>query len=47
MLLIYRDEKLWEEMGAEQRVAAYQDAVEFTEGLRKSGVYQEALHSST
>jgi len=40
MLLIYRDEKLWEEMSAQQRVAAYQEAVDFTEGLRKSGVYQ-------
>ena len=40
MLLIYRDEKLWEEMPAQQRVAAYQETVDFTEGLRKSGVYQ-------
>ena len=40
MLLIYRDEKLWEEMSAQQRVAAYQETVDFTEGLRRSGVYQ-------
>ena len=40
MLLIYRDEKLWEEMSAQQRVAAYQEAVEFSEGLRKRGMYE-------
>jgi hypothetical protein len=40
MLLIYKDEKLWDEMAPQQRVAAYQEAVEFSEDLRKRGVYE-------
>ncbi len=50
MLLVYRDEKMWEEMGAQKRVAAYQEAVEFSEELRKRGVYQGGApleHAST
>jgi hypothetical protein len=39
MLLVYRDEKMWEEMPLPQRVAAYEEAVELTEGLRRRGVY--------
>jgi hypothetical protein len=40
MLLIYADEKLWEKMSAQEKGAIFQQAVEFSEGLRKSGVYQ-------
>ena len=40
MLLIYKDEKLWEEMSEQEKGAIFQQAVEFSEGLRKSGVYQ-------
>jgi len=39
ILLVYRDEKMWEEMSPQQRVAAYEDAVEFGDELRKRGVY--------
>jgi hypothetical protein len=46
MLLIYEDEKLWEKMSAQESGAIFQQAVEFSEGLRKSGVYQagDPLH---
>jgi hypothetical protein len=40
MLLIYKDEKLWEEMSEQERSAIFRQAVEFSEGLRKSGIYQ-------
>jgi hypothetical protein len=40
MLLIYKDEKRWEEMSEQEKSAIFQQAVEFSEGLRKSGVYQ-------
>jgi hypothetical protein len=40
MLLIYKDEKLWEEMSEQEKGAIFQQAVEFSEGLRKNGVYQ-------
>jgi hypothetical protein len=39
MLLIYRDEGLWEEMSAREKRAIFQEAVEFSEHLRQSGVY--------
>ncbi|HWN89982.1 MAG TPA: YciI family protein [Verrucomicrobiae bacterium] len=39
ILLVYRDEKMWEEMSSQQRVAAYEEAVEFSDELRKRGVY--------
>jgi hypothetical protein len=38
--LIYKDEKLWDEMSEQEMGAIYQQAVEFSESLRKSGVYQ-------
>jgi hypothetical protein len=40
MLLIYRDEKRWEEMSEQEKGAIFQQAVEFSEDLRKSGVHQ-------
>jgi hypothetical protein len=40
ILLIYKDENLWEEMSEQEKGAIFQQAVEFSEGLRKSGVYQ-------
>jgi len=40
MLLIYKDEKLWDEMSVQERGAIFQEAVEYSEGLRASGVYQ-------
>ena len=40
MLLIYKDEKLWDEMSVQEKGTIFQQAVEFSEGLRKSGVYQ-------
>src|SRR3989449_11641587 len=42
MLLMYRDEKLWGELSREEREAIYDQAVEFSEGLRKDGVFQAA-----
>ena len=46
MLLMYRDEKLWRELSREEREAIYHQAVEFSEGLRKDGVFQagDPLH---
>jgi hypothetical protein len=38
--LIYKDEKLWDEMSEQEMGAIYQQAVEFSESFRKSGVYQ-------
>jgi hypothetical protein len=40
ILLIYMDEKLWDEMSVQGKGAIFQQAVEFSESLRKSGVYQ-------
>jgi hypothetical protein len=40
MLLIYKDEKLWDEISVQEKGAIFQEAVEFTEALRPSGVYQ-------
>jgi hypothetical protein len=39
MLLVYKDEKLWDEMSVQDKGAIFQEAAEFTEGLRPSGVY--------
>jgi hypothetical protein len=40
MLLIYKDEKVWGEMSVQEKGAIYQQAVEYSEGLRPSGFYQ-------
>jgi hypothetical protein len=40
MLLIYKDEKLWEEMSTQEKRTIFEEAVEFSEDLRKHGVYQ-------
>ena len=40
MLLIYKDEKVWDEMSAQEKGTIFQQAVDFSEGLRKSGLYQ-------
>ena len=40
MLLVYKDEKAWDEMSAQEKGAIFQQAVEFSEGLRTSGFYQ-------
>ncbi len=42
MLLIYKDEKLWDEMSVAEKGAIFQRAVEFSDALRPSGVYQGA-----
>jgi len=49
MLLIYKNEELWEQMSAQERGAIFQEAVEFSEALRKSGVYQagDPLHPTS
>ena len=39
MLLIYKDEKVWDEMSAQEKGTIFQQAVDFSEGLRKRGVY--------
>jgi len=40
MLLIYQDEKVWDEMSVQEKGTIFQQAVDFREGLRTSGVYQ-------
>ena len=40
MLLIYKDEKLWDKMSVAEKGAIFQRAVEFSDALRPSGVYQ-------
>jgi hypothetical protein len=40
MLLIYRDEKMQEKMSEQERGAIFQQYVEFTESIRKSGAFQ-------
>jgi hypothetical protein len=49
MLLIYRDEELWEKMSAREKRAIFQEAVEFSERLRQRGVYQagDPLHPTS
>ena len=39
ILLIYKDEKRWDEMAGPEKVGIFQEAVEFSEGLRTNGVY--------
>jgi hypothetical protein len=39
LLLIYQDEARWEQMSTQDKGAIFQDAVEFSEDLRKNGVY--------
>jgi hypothetical protein len=40
MLLIYKDERLWDEMSVAEKGAIFQEAVEFSDALRPSGVYR-------
>jgi hypothetical protein len=40
MLLMYRDEQVWEAKSEEERGAIRQRAVDFSEGFRARGVYQ-------
>ncbi len=40
MLLMYRDEKVWEARSEEERGAIRQQAVDFSESFRERGVYQ-------
>jgi len=40
LLLIYKDEKMWDEMTVEEKGAIYQEAVEYSEARRPSGFYQ-------
>ncbi len=40
MLLIYKDEKQWDEMSVQKKGTIFQEAVDFTEALRPSGLYQ-------
>lgn len=40
MLLMYRDEKVWEARSEEERGAIRQQAVDFSESFREHGVYQ-------
>lgn len=40
MLLICRDEKRWGELSAPERAAVYREAVEFSEDLRRRGLYE-------
>jgi hypothetical protein len=49
MLLIYMDEELWEKMATQEKGALFQEAVEFSEDLRKSGVYHagDPLHHTS
>ena len=49
MLLIYNDEERWKQMSAQEKGAIFQEAVEFREDLRKSGVYRagDPLHPTS
>jgi hypothetical protein len=40
MLLIYKDEKVYDEMSVQERSAIFQEATDFSEALRPSGFYQ-------
>ncbi len=40
MLMIYRDEKEWEGMSVQERGVVYQEAVDYSEARRPSGLYQ-------
>lgn len=39
MLLIYRDDKWWDGLSAQERGKIFQDAVDYSEGRRASGFY--------
>ena len=49
MLLMVRNDKAWGALSAEDRAAAYWAAVEYSEDLRKRGLYErgDPLESST
>jgi hypothetical protein len=49
MLLIDMDEERWEQMSAQEKGVIFQEAVEFSQGLRKNGVYQggDPLHPTS
>ena len=40
MLMIYGDEKEWEELSAHEQDAVYQACVDYSEPLRPSGFYE-------
>ena len=40
MLLIYRDESQWDGVPLAERQAAFQEAVTYSEGLRRRGLYE-------
>ena len=40
LLLVYKDEKVWDGMSVQERGTIFQDAVDFSEALRPSGFYQ-------
>jgi hypothetical protein len=40
MLMIYKDEKQWDEMSVQERGRIFQEATDFSEALRPSGFYQ-------
>lgn len=42
MLLIYRDESVYDKLSVEERGAIFKEATEFSEALRPSGFYQGA-----
>src|SRR5574341_1363246 len=48
MLLIYKDEKVYDQMSAQERGKIFTEATEFSEALRPSGFYQggEPLEST-
>lgn len=48
MLLIYKDEKVYDQMSAQERGKIFKEATEFSEALRPSGFYQggEPLEST-
>ncbi|HET8533630.1 MAG TPA: YciI family protein, partial [Methylomirabilota bacterium] len=39
MLLMYRDEKVWDVKPEAERLAIRQQAIDFSEALRKRGIY--------
>src|SRR5262245_62101442 len=40
ILLVYKDEKVWDDLGSAERGRIFREAVEFSEDLRKMGVYE-------
>ena len=49
LLLMYRDEKRWGEIPLPERQAAFQEAMRFSEDLRKKGIFQggDPLHPTS